>query len=90
MSKNQHKVKSIEGNSQNMQMLNDQNKKLEDEISNIKTKMEKAQRDVNLKSLDVINLEKELNNLKITLNDTEKELSIKEKQIKDCDSDVTR
>lgn len=41
--------------------------------------MEKAQRDVNLKSLDVINLEKELNNLKITLNDTEKELSIKEK-----------
>jgi len=90
MSRNQEKVKSIEGNNQNVQMLNDYNKKLEDEIANLKLKMEKAQRDVNLKSLDVINLEKELNNHKINLNDTEKELNIKEKYIKDCDSDVTR
>lgn len=90
MSRNQQKVKSIEGNNQNVQMLNDYNKKLEDDIANLKLKMEKAQRDVNLKSLDVINLEKELNNHKINLNDTEKELNIKEKYIKDCDSDVTR
>jgi len=41
--------------------------------------VDKSTRDVNLKSLDVINLEKELNNMKVALNDTEKELSIKEK-----------
>lgn len=60
-------------------MVNDQNSKLEKEIATLKTKVDKSTRDVNLKSLDVINLEKELNNLKVNLTDTEKELSIKEK-----------
>lgn len=60
-------------------MVNDQNTKLEKEITTLKTKVDKSTRDVNLKSLDVINLEKELNNMKVALNDTEKELSIKEK-----------
>lgn len=60
-------------------MVNDQNTKLEKEITTLKTKVDKSTRDVNLKSLDVINLEKELNNMKVALNDTEKELAIKEK-----------
>lgn len=79
MSKYQRKLQSIEGTNQNMQMVNDQNSKLEKEIATLKTKVDKSTRDVNLKSLDVINLEKELNNLKVNLTDTEKELSIKEK-----------
>lgn len=72
-------MQSIEGTNQSMQMVNDYNSKLEKEITTLKSKVDKATRDVNLKSLDVINLEKELNNFKVSLNDTEKELSIKEK-----------
>jgi len=53
--------------------------KFEKENINLKARLEKSLREINLKSLDIINYEKELNNLRLTIDDFEKELKIKER-----------